>query len=47
MLSKVTELFRLEGRLRHPLCGKPAAFRANARILTFSLGAKAEPWRPR
>jgi hypothetical protein len=46
MLSKLAELFRLKGRLRRPLCGKPAAFRANARILTFSLGAKAEPSRP-
>jgi hypothetical protein len=46
MLSKLTELFRLKGRLRRPLCGKPAAFRANARILTFSMGAKAGPSRP-
>jgi hypothetical protein len=46
MLSKLAELFRLKRRLRRPLCGKPAAFRANAGILTFSLGAKAPPSRP-
>jgi hypothetical protein len=46
MLSKLAGLFRLKGRLRRLLCGKPAAFRGKCAHFNVLAGREGSAFAP-